>query len=84
VAPRWPEALAVVEEYLARRGIAAGGPEGGALHIVLADQNVERAHVEWCRDQAREKEDEETVRVAEMLLEMSQTQRLKVATLCGG
>ena len=58
-----------------------GNSVGGSLHIVLDDENIEDVHVEFCRDQAREKGDDDGVRLAEMLLLMSKTQRKKLARM---
>jgi hypothetical protein len=53
-------------------------PTWGSLHIVLDDGNVETEHVEFCRDWAKREGDAEGEALAEILLRMSQTQRLKL------
>lgn len=72
--PTVPEVLPLVRAYYAKDGNGAGG----SLHIVLDDGNVEDSHVRFCLEFAREEGDEDGVRLAETLLQMSQTQRLKL------
>jgi len=52
--------------------------EWGCLHIVLADDNVEDHHVQWCVDNAKERGDTEGYYLGCELLKMSKTQRLKI------
>jgi hypothetical protein len=56
-----------------------GNCTGGSLHIVLDDGNVEDGHVRHCLDYATAKGDTDGVLLAETLLRMSKTQRLKLA-----
>jgi hypothetical protein len=56
-------------------------PAWGALHIVLDDGNVKNADVRFCIELARERGDEEGRALAEILLTMTRTQRLKLAGL---
>lgn len=51
----------------------------GNLHIVLDDQNVADIFVDFCKNQALEKGDEDGVRLCNILLSMSKTQRLKIS-----
>jgi hypothetical protein len=51
---------------------------GGYLHIVLDDGNIERGHVEWCGAAAREAGDEEAARIADLMAQMTLTQRRKL------
>lgn len=53
----------------------------GALHIVLDDGNVRDGDVAFCAEYAREVGDTEAARLAETLLAMSKTQRLKIAAI---
>jgi hypothetical protein len=55
-----------------------GNEVWGSLHIVLDDGNIRRSDVEFCRDAANERGDIEGVALAELLLSMSKTQRLKL------
>lgn len=55
-----------------------GNECGGSLHIVLDDGNIEDGCIVFCRDWARERGDVDGERLAEMLLQMSRTQRKKV------
>jgi len=73
--PTVHEVLPLVRAYY-------GKPEnnvGGNLHLVLDDVNVEDQHVSFCLEVAKERNDDDGVRIAELLLRMSKTQRYKVA-----
>lgn len=75
--PTIPEVLPLVVAYCAK-------PEnsvGGSLHIVLEDGNVADSHVAFCREWAADRGDDDGVRLAELLLLMSKTQRSKLARL---
>ncbi len=72
--PTVPEVLPLVRAYYARPGNSAGG----SLHIVLEDGNVKNRDVEFCRLWAEERGDVDGVALAEILLNMSQTQRRKL------
>lgn len=50
----------------------------GSLHVVLDDGNVHTDHVTFCREVARDTGDLEGETLAELLLLMSRTQRLKL------
>lgn len=54
-------------------------PAWGSLHIVLDDFNVHDHHVEHCIQYAIEKGDEEGEELGKILLQMSKSQRLKIA-----
>ena len=53
----------------------------GSLHIVLDDFNLEDQHVKFCIQYAKEQGDTEGAELGELLLQMSETQRAKVARL---
>lgn len=53
----------------------------GSLHVVLDDGNVRDEFVVDCRNWALEQGDTEGVLLANILLSMSKTQRLKLARL---
>lgn len=77
--PTVPEVLPFIQEYYRK-------PEncvGGNLHIVLEDSNVEDIHVKYCLKQAKAEHDKDGVRIAELLLQMSKTQRRKLGLLHG-
>lgn len=73
--PTVPEVLPIAQAYYAKPGNCVGG----SLHVVLDDDNVEDSHVEFCRTVAVEAGDEDGIRLADLLLRMSKTQRLKLA-----
>lgn len=51
---------------------------GGSLHIVLSDGNIEDSHVKFCIQWAKDHNDPEGVKLGELLLKMSKTQRKKL------
>ncbi len=57
------------------------GNVGGHLHIVLDDGNIETGHVSFCLDRALEDDCETCARLARVLLQMSRTQRSKLANM---
>lgn len=73
--PTVPEVPPLVVAYYAKSGHGAGGN----LHIVLDDENVDDGQVQFCLDLARRVGDADGVQLAELLLRMSKTQRLKLA-----
>ncbi len=73
--PTVPEVRELVSEYYCLPGNAVGG----ALHIVVDDGNIEDSHVQFCRNEALARGDAAGVRIADLLLQMSKTQRKKVA-----
>lgn len=54
------------------------GGEWGSLHIVLADGNIQRDHVQFCMDWAVTHADPEGADLARVLLAMSKSQRGRV------
>lgn len=67
--PTVPEILPLVWDLYDR------SPVGCCLHIVLDDGNVKDDHVRFCIEQAKEQKCESCLRLAEILLQMSKTQR---------
>ena len=73
--PTIPEVLPLITRF-------AKVPEnnvGGCLHIVLDDGNVDDFSIQSCLDYAIKRSDFLAIEVAEVLLRMSKTQRLKLA-----
>lgn len=73
-----PDVLPLVRAYVSR-------PEnsvGGSLHVVLEDHNIKDSDVQHCLDYALEHEDPDGVALARMLLQLSKTQRLRLAHMC--
>lgn len=70
-----PEVVGDFAEYL------ASNPAWGSLHIVLDDGNVDDASVNYCLEHARNVDDIEGARLAEILLQLSKTQRLKLGKI---
>jgi hypothetical protein len=56
----------------------AGHVCGGNLHIVLDDGNVEDGHVLFCKKAAHEAGDAVGEQLADLLLQLSKTQRMKI------
>jgi hypothetical protein len=73
--PTIPEVLDEFREYLRKN------PVWGSLHIVLDDGNVGDDHVRYCLEQARAIGDDEGASLAEILLRMSKTQRIKLGKI---
>jgi len=74
--PTVPDVIPLIEAYYKK----PGNEVGGNLHVVLDDYNIDTASVQFCLDQATAENDADGVKLAEMLLQMSRTQRLKAAT----
>lgn len=72
--PTVPEVLPMVRAYYAKEGNSTGGN----FHIVLDDGNWDDGSVKFCLNEARKTGDEDGVRLGELLLRMSRTQRLKL------
>jgi predicted phosphodiesterase len=73
--PTVPQVLAMVRSYAA----IEGNDTGGSLHVVLDDGNVDDSTVRSCIHDARQRGDQPGVKLGEALLQMSRTQRLKIA-----
>ena len=54
---------------------------GGSLHIWLDDNNIENHSIEFCLNNAKERNDAEGESLALLGLQMSKTQRSKIASL---
>lgn len=50
----------------------------GSLHIVLDDNNIDDSSVEFCAGYAQDDKDTEGEELAEILLKMSKSQRLRL------
>lgn len=72
--PSIEEMIPLIKDYYAKplNGV------GGSLHIVLDDGNLENGDVEFCREWAIEHNDEDGIKLADLLLQMSATQRGKI------
>lgn len=55
-----------------------GNQAWGKLHVILDDGNVTDSTVEWCIEYANLCQDFEAVALAQILLSMTKTQRLKL------
>ena len=75
--PTIPEVLPLVHAY---RDSKWQNGIGGSLKAVF-EGNVDDGHVEFCRVWAEEHNDSEGVKLAEILAQMSKTQRKKIARL---
>jgi hypothetical protein len=77
--PTIPEVAPVIAAYVKK----PGNDMGGSLHIVLDDGNIESHHVEFCRNYARDQGDEDGEKLAELLLQMSASQRRRLCVKPG-
>ena len=75
--PTIPEIMPLIKEYYA----LPGNNVGGNLHIVLEDDNVRDCDIEFCLTKCNERLDVKGVRLCELLLRMSKTQRHKLHML---
>lgn len=73
--PTVPEVLPKVKAYLK----LPGNIIGGSLHAYLDDGNTKESDIRWCLEYAQERGDKEGIELAEILLRMSRTQRIKIA-----
>ena len=69
--PTIPNVLPLVQAYYSRFGNECGG----SLHIVLDDGNVRDSDVAFCRQLAEERGDTDGIVLADVLMQMSKTQR---------
>ena len=49
------------------------------FHIVLENKNIKDSHVQFCRELAVKHNDQEALELADILLSLSKSQRLKLA-----
>jgi hypothetical protein len=75
--PTIPEVLPLIKKFANIKG----NEVGGNLHITLDDGNVDDCHVQFCLEEAKKDNDILGIEVAETLLKMSKTQRLKLADI---
>jgi hypothetical protein len=67
-----PDVLPIFQDFIRRN------PAGGSLHIVLDDWNLEDDHIKYCINYAKECNDNEAVKLGEIMLQLSMTQRNKL------
>ncbi len=81
--PTVPEVLPLVHRLYDEDDVCTrdAGCVGGHLHIVLDDDNGEDGCVAFCLEEARKDGCATCLRLAELLMQMSRTQRLKLANL---
>jgi hypothetical protein len=75
--PTVPEVIGIVRDYYAKPGNIVGG----SLHLVLEDGNIDDESVRFCLQWAIDKDDQDGIRLAGMLLTMTKTQRKKLYRL---
>lgn len=75
-----PDVLDQFVDYL----VKPGNGVWGSLHVVLDDGNVGNDTVRWVTDYARERGDEDGVRLGEILQAMSRTQRKRLPYIVAG
>lgn len=73
--PSIPDIVPLVLEYYAREGNSVGG----IFHVILDDKNYEKCFADSALLEARETKDPLTIKIAEMLADMSSTQRRKLS-----
>lgn len=70
--PTVSEVLPLVRDYYKDNHI------GGCLHIVLDDGNISDSDVKYCLEYSKQQNDSRAIKLAELLLQMSKTQRKKI------
>lgn len=55
----------------------------GNLHIVMDDKNIKNNHVQWCLEQCKKKGDAAGLELAEILVGLSKSQRIKLINQLG-
>jgi predicted transcriptional regulator len=68
------DVLLLVKNFMAKEGNLTGG----TLHMVLSNKNIRDSDIEFCLKAARDKNDTDGIEIAELLIKMSRTQRLKI------
>ena len=74
--PTVPQVIPLVKAYYE----VPGNGVGGNLHIVLDDFNIKDYHIKYCLKQCKETGDSAGEELANMLMQMSPSQRRKVVT----
>ena len=74
VKPVIPDVIPLVKDYYALPNNGAGG----SLHIVLDDGNVQDSSIIFCLDICKKNNDEKGIKLCNLLLRMSKTQRRKL------
>jgi hypothetical protein len=69
---------AKVQALLATYYAKPGNEAGGSLHIVLDDGNIDDDDVDWCIARARERGDEDGVRLGSIIRALPRDQRAHV------
>lgn len=77
VKPTIPDVAPLVLAYYA----IAGNEAGGNFHMVLDNQNISDSCIRFCIDQAKAGNDAQGIELGALLLQMSKTQRLKLASM---
>ena len=75
--PVVPDVLPLVRDYYRQFGNALGGN----LHLVFEDQNIRDVDLEFCKQMAERSGDESGAEIAALMLQMSKTQRRKLASM---
>lgn len=81
--PTVPEVLPLVRSLYRGLDLCTrdSGGVGGHLHIVLDDGNITDSDVRFCLDEARHDKCATCVKIAELLMQMSRTQRAKISEM---
>jgi len=68
------EIIKLAKDYYSKEGNECGG----SLHIVLDDGNLEDDNIKFCINYAKENNDIDGIKIGELLLTLSMTQRNKM------
>ena len=80
VKPTSRQLIAIVDDFYEIEGNGAGG----CLHIVLDDLNLEKHNIEFCLNYAKERNDEEAINLAKILLLYTEKELKNILVNDGG
>jgi hypothetical protein len=72
--PTVPEVLLLAAAYYDK----PGNSMGGSLHVALEDGNLDDGNLEFCRGWAAKHQDEDGITLANVLLQLTRTQRVRL------
>lgn len=67
------------EDFVRFKRYQSANSGNSVFHIVLENKNIKDKHVEFCRKLAVKRNDQEGLELADILLAMSKSQRIKLA-----
>lgn len=68
------------EDFARFKRYQANTGGNSVFHIVLENKNIKDSHVKFCRELAVKRKDQEGLELADILMGLSKSQRLKLAS----